>query len=142
MKFFNKTTFYELIGKKMKRLESMPLRSKLLNFLSIFLSQTEKKMKFKLKREVKLNKLKNYYGKLLKSEIEKINRKILGFIGKIGGGDGAGAGGGVRGKLYARRLKKLLGDRDGLERMGKDGVVVKDSKFFWVNGSRNMYAWD
>jgi len=55
----------------------MPLRSKLLNFLSIFLSQTENKMNFKLKREQKLNKIKDNYFKLLKCEIDKNNKKIV-----------------------------------------------------------------
>jgi hypothetical protein len=39
-------------------------------------------MKFKLKREIKLKKLKDYYSKLLKAETEKINKKIVGVIAK------------------------------------------------------------
>ena len=45
-------------------------------------------------------------------------------------------------KLFARRLKKLLSERDGLDALAKGDAVVKDSKLFYFNAARNLYAWD
>lgn len=77
MKFFKKSTYYEIIGKKMNKKDSLPLRSKLLNFLSIFLSQVETKQKAKMKRNHKIEQMGDYYNKQIKVELDRNNRRVI-----------------------------------------------------------------
>lgn len=143
MKYFRTTTFYEIIAKKtpMKRLESMPLRSKLLNFLSIFQSEVENKMKYKLKRNQKLLKIRDNYQKLIKCEVDNNTKKISALLQKARNVQEieqsistqvhmidnnqprmtikfeSKTNSSLQASLFSRRLKKLLTRKDNLEQI-------------------------